>query len=507
MPEIRMTSAFLTINDGHLDRNFRFNIINSSNFLQKIANIYIKRNYFLANRITINRGDKVFISLQNNMEDKVLIFSGIVQATSSTAHEIHLKARFDAMKNDSSDPPILNETYMDTSLDKVIEILCPHSDYQAQDKGKERRQIVVQGQKEPSLYRLLRDKYFYLDLNDKLIVLDKPKAGRNFIVDQCLYSAEANSITIFPIPQLEINDTVEYQGNMYIVRHIAYNYLSKAQMTLHVKNYEAPPLEMQKMDIEPKGFIFRKPEPKEEDLFENPEKLDELQSNDNPNPDKPSPDARKHFIDVARAVYKDYQNIGKEHEFQKIYITSAWRSKTKQRDILLGKIGLKGESSMYEYYKTRAPKSAPYLKIMQYLYDGVYISLPEGDKYETVVPESDYLAIEALYGKKEGKAKREIFQSIVHGYMDYFLNRVDKEDRKIGVTKVLDDSYVNSTTYLFNPSFHVTDTENKNSSALDIRTYSPYTDTAAKFYDQHLALGYGGYRGSDHNHMSYRWKT
>ena len=111
-------------------------------------------------------------------------------------------------------------------------------------------------------------------------------------------------------------------------------------------------------------------------------------------------------------------------------------------------------------------------KIIQDLYDGVYISLPEGDKYETVVPESDYLAIEALYGKKEGKAKREIFQSIVHGYMDYFLNRVDKEDRKIGVTKILNDSYVNSTTYLFNPSFHaITDDKNNPSSwAIDLRT-------------------------------------
>ena len=152
---------------------------------------------------------------------------------------------------------------------------------------------------------------------------------------------------------------------------------------------------------------------------------------------------------------------------------------------------------------------------MQYLYDGVYISLPEGDKYETVVPESDYLAIEALYGKKEGKANRQIFQSIVHGYMDYFLNRVDKEDRKIGVTKILDDSYVNSTTYLFNPSYHVTDTENANSSAIDLAEFSltekdsngkpALNRSTKKLFDMHYTtLKYGGYDGNAHYHLTYK---
>ena len=51
---------------------------------------------------------------------------------------------------------------------------------------------------------------------------------------------------------------------------------------------------------------------------------------------------------------------------------------------------------------------------MQDLYDGVYISMPTG---KPEVSNSDYLAIEALYGKKEGEAKRGIFESIVNKYM------------------------------------------------------------------------------------------
>ena len=87
------------------------------------------------------------------------------------------------------------------------------------------------------------------------------------------------------------------------------------------------------------------------------------------------------------------------------------------------------------------------------------------------VSNSDYLAIEALYGKKEGEAKRGIFESIVNKYMDYFSNETNKAVRKIGVEKIFDDSYVNSPIYLFNPSYHVVGDENNPSSwAIDLRT-------------------------------------
>ncbi len=227
MSEIKQTSAYLTINNKHLDRNFRFKIIRSSHSLQKTASVYIKRNYFLANRIEVNIGDKIFISLQNNKEDKVLIFSGMVRSASTTAHEIHLEACFKCIKDE-----VFEETYKDTNLEKVLKELVSDMDYQAEDKSRE--QIVVQGKKELSLYRLLQNKYFYLNLKDKLVVLDEPKIGSNFIVDECLYFAKADCIAIFPIPQLEINDTVEYQGNKYLVDSIVYHYLSRSQMILGV---------------------------------------------------------------------------------------------------------------------------------------------------------------------------------------------------------------------------------------------------------------------------------
>ena len=127
-------------------------------------------------------------------------------------------------------------------------------------------------------------------------------------------------------------------------------------------------------------------------------------------------------------------------------------------------------------------------KIMQYLYDGVYISLPEGDKYETVVPESDYLAI-------EDASNREKFRKMILEAGFSSLNRKEK------AKDILEQSHV--VQKLYNPSRHVSDIPNRNATALDIRTYAPYTDTADKFFDKNGG-DKNGYEGFDHHHMSYK---
>ncbi|MGL5956786.1 MAG: hypothetical protein ACRC0X_09375 [Brevinema sp.] len=227
MPEIRITRSFLTINDKHLDRNFTFKVIRSANSLITSASICIKRNYFLANRIEVQIGDKIYISLQNNNEDKVLIFNGIVQNVSASSSDIHIITEYRAVEN-----IVFNETYKDTSLEKVLKEISSDIEYEASDF--EREQTICRGKLEETLKRLLGDKYYYLNLENKLKVLDSPKKGKNYLIDDCLYFVKSGCIAIFPIPQLEINDIVEYQGQKYIVNNIVYYYLSKAQMILGV---------------------------------------------------------------------------------------------------------------------------------------------------------------------------------------------------------------------------------------------------------------------------------
>ncbi len=226
--EIKKTSSYLTINNKHFNRNFSFKMVRSSNSLQKIASVRVKRDYFLANRVDVQVGDNLYLSIQNNLETKTWIFSGVVKSVSSTSQEIHIEAVYKCV-----DDSIFEETYKDTALKDVLGKLCSKLDYQASTTNRE--QVIVQGTKELSMYRLLENHYYYLDTKDNLVVLDAPKEGKNYVVDDNLYSAKAGCITIFPIPELEINDTVEYLGIKYIVRDIIYNYLSKAQMVLGVE--------------------------------------------------------------------------------------------------------------------------------------------------------------------------------------------------------------------------------------------------------------------------------
>ncbi|MGL4677182.1 MAG: hypothetical protein ACRCWI_05900, partial [Brevinema sp.] len=212
--------------------------------------------------------------------------------------------------------------------------------------------------------------------------------------------------------------------------------------------------------------------------FENPEKLCEL-----------SEGARNHIIDMAKQVHNEMGD-----SFEKIVITSVFRSKEKQRDeVLLKKLVLTedpSKSNMYEYYKNRAPKSAPYLKIMQNLYDGVYME----------VPEDNYLAIESIFvGNPEyGKKIRNIFEGIID---KNGIRKGNVED----VKSVLTISYIEK--QLFNPSFHtITDSLGKPASqAIDLRTSSTSELLLVLLEKYKTATFYnGGADGEPHYHITFK---
>ena len=251
---------------------------------------------------------------------------------------------------------------------------------------------------------------------------------------------------------------------MYIVRHIAYNYLSKAQMTLHVKNYEAPPFELQKMDIEPKGLALLEPETplfisghyeKQDDGTRVYIPLEEMIPKINGN-------VWNYLTKLAEEVRNE---MGED--FETITLTSAYRSKEYQRDrVFLKKIKLQGASSMYGYYKTRAKASAPYLKVIQYLYDGVY-----EHKIDSVSRELYLADLQEI----KNEDRRKVFQGIIeekYNDLEYVINSYKKDGKdNYAITRLLTKSYVNPPILLFNPSYHaITDDKNNPSSwAVDLR--------------------------------------
>ena len=229
--KILNTHAFLTINNKNLDRNFTFKIIQAGKSLSKIARITIKKDFYYANKIELKKDDKVFVSIANNKEDKVLIFNGIVQNITNNHHELQIEAIFHAVEN-----TVFNETYKDTNLEKVLKNIIPKFNYQAKDF--EQEQIIVQGIKRDTAFRLLnkRELFYYIDKDNVLSIREEPKNEntKEYSIDNCLYFTKDNSIAIFPIPQLNIGDIVILKEKKFIVHSIVYHYLSRSQMILGV---------------------------------------------------------------------------------------------------------------------------------------------------------------------------------------------------------------------------------------------------------------------------------
>ena len=297
------------------------------------------------------------------------------------------------------------------------------------------------------------------------------------------------------LPKLEINDTVEYQGNMYIVRHITYNYLSKAQMTLGIEDYEAPPLELQKMDIEPKGLAYLEPETplfisghyeKQDDGTRVYIPLEEM-----------IPKINGNVWNYLTKLAEDIRNEMGE-DFETIALTSAYRSKEYQRDrVFLKKIKLQGASSMYGYYKTRAKASTPYLKVIQYLYDGVY-----EHKIDSVSRELYLADLQEI----KNEERRKVFQSIIeekYNDLEYVIDSYEKDE--FAITRLLTKSYVNPPILLFNPSYHaITDDENNPSSwAVDLRK-SKESRRLSVLHDERKSGGSydGSSDGEPHYHIT-----
>ncbi len=228
--EIKSTMSYLTINNHTLSHNFTFKVVRSSNFLSTFADIFIKQSYYLADKMEVNVGDTVVISLQNNDASKVDIFTGIVRSITSTAGEINLTADRRVVEDET-----FNETYNDTTLQKILSELITDLKFEADNPTY--TQIVFRGKKSESLNRLLKDKHFFVDLEDYFVIRDTATKGNTYTVDNCLCSAKLNTVSILPVPQIDIDDVIVYQEQSYIIYHIVYDYQHKALMTLWLKPY------------------------------------------------------------------------------------------------------------------------------------------------------------------------------------------------------------------------------------------------------------------------------
>ncbi len=228
--KINQTYTYLYINGRILYRNFDFRVIRSAESLSVTATINIQRDYFLASRITVNTNDALEIHLQNHLDIKYTVFKGTASTVSYSDDMINIQAVFNIAENED-----FNETYNNITRQRALSALVPNLKYLASNI--EHSLIICKDKKENSLNRLLYDLYFWIDMNQNLVVKDSPSKGSLYIIDNCTYYINSTQITIFPIPSLEIDDAVEYEGKEYIVEGIAYSLSGACQMTLDISPY------------------------------------------------------------------------------------------------------------------------------------------------------------------------------------------------------------------------------------------------------------------------------
>ncbi len=326
------------------------------------------------------------------------------------------------------------------------------------------------------------------------MVRTEPKSGTAYVVDECMYYAKSDAVAVFPIPKLDIHDTVEYNGKKYIVHDIVYNYISKAQMVLGVSEFN----ELQNSELSVKTMTLAEieetpvskpyvplfaPSETQAGRGETAESLlNQLDYR-----------ARAYLEELAQQVQDDMGD-----DFEPIVITSVYRSKEYQiSDILMKKIKLEGDSNMYGYYKDEAPVSAPYLKIIQNLYDGVYdhkIGAETRDLYLADLQEIT------------DDSNRAVFQSIIeekYNDLEYVINSYEKYD--YGAERLLTKSYIDNG--LFNPSYHtITDSQgNPASWAIDFRNSVSVDNLAIKHEFENKGKWYtAGEYGEPHTHFTIR---
>lgn len=383
--EVSKIETFLTVAGRNLDRNFSFRITNGPNSVQKAASVSIKRAYQEANDIRVSAGDKLYLSMAVNGGDKVLLFAGIVSSVGETSAYYTIEAVFDALKADT-----INETYRGISYKEGFAKLADKLEYRAEDASPE--QIVLQGAPADSFKRLInslskalkKPVYYYLKRDNTLVItmeIGSSHGGAEYAIDNMLFTVGGEKVTMFPIPELEIGDTLRWGGQKKTVRGLVWDTTGRAEMESNVMEYTPP-----KPKTEPKKTPAQtyKPALEESDYFVNPEKLEEL-----------APDAKQKILNLAKAVKEE---MGEE--FVKIYITSVQRTVDSQVEIFMKKLERKsGSQNMFEYYDENIDEAyvgnsqtVNYLNALQARFDGI---LPNPVRWEKI-PEGHQKEINAV---------------------------------------------------------------------------------------------------------------
>ncbi len=222
--EIKIVKTRIYLDERILERNFSFEIFNSINSLTNRAYIMLRKDYFFANNINVNER-KITISMQINNENEKKVFSGKVTNIKENKTDFIIEA-----ENNIELYGSFVRTYENVSIDVILkEITKVELDITDEIKNIHLKRIILTKTRKEAfeniiktLSTLLKKPVYYYLKNNKIFITTEPK-GKIYDVNESVFKIGLRSLNIFPIPELQLGDTLQYMGKSLKVGYIKMN--------------------------------------------------------------------------------------------------------------------------------------------------------------------------------------------------------------------------------------------------------------------------------------------
>lgn len=218
--EIVQVLAKLKLNNRILERNFRYQIIKYIFGLNEIATFLIQKDYYKANEITINKDEKIKLELSTDGKSSTAIFNGVVTEAFESENYFIIEA-----ENNTKLKETIQETFEDTSLSEILQKLA---DVEIRITSGTYKKWIFNSTKRDAIKNLLstvkafsgKDILYYYD--DGKIIITENLTGKSYQVDDYTIEKRGSYITIFPIPELTLKDSLTYNKKKYSFKSLVF---------------------------------------------------------------------------------------------------------------------------------------------------------------------------------------------------------------------------------------------------------------------------------------------
>ncbi|OHD14399.1 MAG: hypothetical protein A2Z98_12610 [Spirochaetes bacterium GWB1_27_13] len=216
---VRRVKSKLLLNNKEISQGFNFVVIKSINVIEDTAYIEIQKPYSKTNKLVLNKKDKIKIMMSTN-ETLTLIFEGEIDNIQETNNFYKINCYNNVLLENT-----LFTTFENLQASQIFTNICDVN-YQATDTLLE--SFIAEGTKKKSLYNLiytikeiLKTPFYFYNENN-IVVIKNQLDGNVHLIDDVIRKVNLDKLTIFPIKEIRLGDSVVYNNTNYKVVGIQY---------------------------------------------------------------------------------------------------------------------------------------------------------------------------------------------------------------------------------------------------------------------------------------------